>query len=156
MRPQPMILFVAFMVLAVAVFMFMREPPAEPSVSPSGDPPAVSTPHVEPAVALEETRTATAPAGEARVDLRVIEDSGERVVGCDVELRAGDGAGQAESAVLARGTSGGGGALRFDGLALGAYVLRVVDADYVGDDVPVTLTEAMGFGQAVVMVRRKP
>jgi len=48
------------------------------------------------------------------------------------------------------------GAIRFEGLALGGYVLRVVDSDWVGDDVPITLTDAAGFGQAGVLVSRKP
>lgn len=155
MRLQGLLAVVALLILTATVVVLMREPPVAPLEEPTRETPATPSVPSELESPSGATRVSTTPAGQARIDVRVIEDSGERVVGCDVELRAA-GEDEADSPALARGTSAGGGAIRFDGLALGPYVLRVADPDYVGIDVAITLTAAMGFGQAVVVVRPRP
>lgn len=158
MRPQAVIAaVVALLGVGSLGFVLLRPSPIAVVDDRTGTAPATPTPTESERVDATSRRPA-APAGEARIDVRVIEPSGERVVGCVVELwHAPDaGASPASTEPLARATSTGGGAIRFAGLALGPYELRVADPAYDGEVVPITLDEAMGFGQAVVMVQRKP
>lgn len=154
MRPQAVIaVLVAMLGIAALTFVLLNDAPRSVVEEPTprstvSEPAQVPVPPPTP-----EARRPAAPAGEARIDIRVHEDGGGRVVGCDIELWPADGD---ATEALARATSAGGGAIRFEGLALGGYVLRVVDSDWVGDDVSITLTDAAGFGQAGVLVSRKP